>query len=79
MLLAAKELPAIAAKLAEIADPWNKLFSHSKPVSATVLFLHIAPLIIGGGVAFSADLATLRAHHASAAERETLFAIQGAN
>ena len=70
-MLAAKELPAIAAKLAEIADPWNKLFSHSKPVSATVLFLHIAPLIIGGGVAFSADLATLRAHRAGAAERET--------
>ena len=71
MILAAKELPAIAAKLAEIVDPWNKLFSHSKPVSAAVLFLHIAPLIIGGGVAFSADLATLRAHRGGPAERES--------
>ncbi len=70
MILAAKELPAIAAKLAEIADPWNKLVSHSKPVSAAVLFLHIAPLIIGGGVAFAADLATLRAHRAGSAARE---------
>ena len=71
MILAAKELPAIAAKLAEIVDPWNKLFSHSKPLSAAVLFLHIAPLIIGGGVAFSADLATLRAHRSGPAERES--------
>lgn len=70
MILAAKELPAIAAKLAEIADPWNKLVSHSKPVSAAVLFLHIAPLIIGGGVAFAADLATLRAHRAGLVARE---------
>lgn len=71
MMLAAKELPAIAMKLAEIADPWNKLFSHSKSISAGVLFLHIAPLIIGGGVAFAADLATLKAHRAGPAERET--------
>ena len=71
MILAAKELPAIASQLAALAEPWNKLFSHSKPVSAAVLFLHIAPLIIGGGVAFSADLATLRAHRAGPAERES--------
>ena len=70
MILAAKELPAIAGKLAALAEPWNKLVSHSKPVSAAVLFLHIAPLIIGGGVAFAADLATLRAHRAGSAERE---------
>lgn len=71
MILAAKELPAIASQLAALAEPWNKLLSHSKPVSAAVLFLHIAPLIIGGGVAFSADLATLRAHRAGPAERES--------
>ena len=70
MILAAKALPAIAGKLAALAEPWNKLFSHSKPVSAGVLFLHIAPLIIGGSVAFAADLATLRAHRAGQAERE---------
>lgn len=70
MILAAIGLPAIAGKLVELAEPWNKLFSHSKAVSAGVLFLHIAPLIIGGGVAFAADLATLRAHRAGPAERE---------
>lgn len=70
MILAAKDLPAIASQLAALVEPWNKLFSHSKPVSAAVLFLHIAPLIIGGGVAFGADLATLRAHRAPPAERE---------
>ena len=70
MVLAAKSLPAIATKLAEIADPWNKFYSHSKVASATVLFLHLVPLIVGAGVAFTADLATLRAGRAGPAERE---------
>ena len=55
--------------LIQLADPWSKLFSHSKPLSAGVLFLHLVPLIIAAGVAYSADRATIRASRAGAAER----------
>ena len=41
----------------------------AKPVSAGTLFFHLAPLIAGGGVAFAADLGTLRAFRQGAAER----------
>jgi uncharacterized membrane protein len=55
--------------LVRLAEPWNRLFSHSKPVSAAVLFLHLVPLLIAGGTAIVADRATLRAARGSAADR----------
>ncbi len=59
-----QETAAAAGGLTEtlmnLAAPWAKIYSHSKVVSATVTFLHIAPLIFGAGAAFVADRATLR-------------------
>jgi hypothetical protein len=55
--------------LIDTTEPWNKLYSHNKTVSATVLFLHLAPLIFAAGAAFVADRATLRALRASGEER----------
>ena len=69
MILAFAEAGGVAAALAKIADPWAKIFSHSKAVSAGVLFLHLAPLVFAAGAAFTADRATLRAVKAGAADR----------
>lgn len=71
MILArlAAESGGIAGALIKLAEPWAKLFAHSKAVSAGVTYLHLAPLIIAGGAAFAADRATLRATAAGVAER----------
>ena len=69
MILALAETGGVAAALANMADPWAKVFSHYKAVSAGVLFLHLAPLVFAAGAAFTADRATLRAVQAGAAER----------
>lgn len=69
MIAPAAEATGLAAWIADFAAPWAKLFSHSKVVSAGTLFFHLAPLVAGGGVAFAADIATLRAFRSGAAER----------
>ena len=69
MMLAPAKAEGVVAVVAKLADPWAKLFSHSKPVSAGVLFLHLAPLVFAAGAAFTADRATLRAVRAGAADR----------
>jgi uncharacterized membrane protein len=55
--------------LAALAEPWSKLYAHSKAVSATVTFLHLVPLIVAAGTAWTADRATLRAARATSSER----------
>ena len=69
MMLASAEVAGLTGTIVRLAEPWSKLFSHSKPVSAGVLFFHLAPLIFAAGVAFSADRATLRAARGSAEDR----------
>jgi uncharacterized membrane protein len=49
--------------LAHLAAPWAKRYSHSKVVSTIVVFLHIAPLVVGGGIAIALDRSTLRLRH----------------
>ena len=56
-------------RLVQAAAPWAKLYSHSKPVSTAVLFLHLVPLLLAGGTALVADRATIRAARSGAAER----------
>ncbi len=68
-MIVAQEAGGIAGKLAELADPWSKLFAHSKAVSAGVLFLHLVPLVVGAGAAFAADRATLRAARGAVGDR----------
>lgn len=69
MMLAPAKAEGLVATVAALADPWAKIFSHSKPVSAGVLFLHLAPLVFAAGAAFTADRATLRAVRAGATDR----------
>ncbi len=69
MMAAPSEATGITATIIDFAAPWAKIFSHSKVISAGTLFVHLAPLIVGGGVAFAADVATLRAYRSGLAER----------
>lgn len=69
MMAAPSEATGIVATIVDLAAPWAKLFSHSKVISAGTLFVHLAPLVIGAGVAFAADVATLRAFRGGVAER----------
>lgn len=55
--------------LANFVDPWAKLYSHSKIVPTIVAFLHVAPIVVGGGIAIASDRATLRLRHEEAGAR----------
>ncbi|HET7186739.1 MAG TPA: hypothetical protein VFI52_01230 [Gemmatimonadaceae bacterium] len=49
--------------LTDLADPWAKFYSHSKVASTIVGFLHVAPIVVGGGLAIALDRSTLRLRH----------------
>ncbi|MEO8562516.1 MAG: hypothetical protein ABI601_10605 [bacterium] len=69
MLLAQLEAAKSSSALARLAEPWNTLYSDSKVVSATVVFLHLVPLLIAGGAALAADRATIRVTRGTAEDR----------
>ena len=46
--------------LSRLADPWARFYSHSKTAETIVTFLHVAPIVVGGGVAIALDRAALR-------------------
>jgi uncharacterized membrane protein len=56
--------------LANLVAPWAKFYSHSKTAATIVTFLHIAPLVVGGGVAIALDRASLRLRHDEPGARE---------
>ncbi len=49
--------------LTDLAAPWAKLYSHSNVLATIVGFLHVAPIVVGGGLAIALDRATLRLRH----------------
>jgi hypothetical protein len=69
MILAQLERAGASSSLARLAEPWNSLYSDSKVVASAVMFLHLVPLIIAGGAAFTADRATIRASRAAIEDR----------
>jgi uncharacterized membrane protein len=56
--------------LANLVAPWARFYSHSKTTATIVTFLHIAPLVVGGGVAIALDRASLRLRHDEPGARE---------
>jgi hypothetical protein len=55
--------------LAKLVAPWASFYSHSKIAATIVTFLHIAPIVVGGGLAISLDRSTLRVSHDAADAR----------
>jgi len=47
--------------VARLAQPWSDLYSGSVLVEATVVFLHLAALVVAGGLALASDRAIVRA------------------
>ena len=58
--------------LTALFAPWAKVYSHSKPLATIVVFLHIAPVIVGGGLAIALDRSTLRLGEDAAARSRHL-------
>lgn len=56
--------------LAHLVAPWAKYYSDSKVAETIVTFLHIAPLVVGGGLAIALDRASLRLPHDEPGARE---------
>lgn len=56
--------------LAQLVAPWAHLYSHSSAASTSVTFLHVASLVVGGGLAIAVDRATLRQHATDAVARD---------
>src|SRR3954463_1467140 len=56
--------------LAHLVAPWAKYYSDSKTAETIVPFLHIAPLLVGGGLAIALDRASLRLPHDEPGARE---------
>lgn len=63
--------------LANFVEPWSKFYSHSKTANTIVTFLHIAPIVVGGGIAIALDRASLRLRLDDAAARQRHLAELG--
>ena len=50
----------IPQTLIDLAAPWGDFVKHSKITKVTVLFFHIAPIVVGGGIAIGLDRLSLR-------------------
>jgi len=70
-------LASIVETLAHAAEPWKDVYDDSKVLSVIVVFLHLASLLVGGGLALATDRATLRVAGADPVERERHLADLG--
>jgi uncharacterized membrane protein len=55
--------------LGQVLTWWSALYANHAALRTGVEFLHIGGLVVGGGCAIAADLATLRAHPEGATAR----------
>jgi hypothetical protein len=65
----AAAVPALVERVAEMAEPWQRAYSNSTALPVAVVFVHLAALLVGGGLALAADRGTLRLARGEPAER----------
>jgi hypothetical protein len=70
-------LDAVVKGLAHAAAPWKDLYDDSKTTATAVVFVHLAALFVGGGLALASDRATLRVAGGPPTERERHLAELG--
>jgi len=70
-------LASVVASLTHAAAPWKHVYDDSKVLETIVVFVHLAALLVGGGIALATDRATLRALRGDAGERERQLAELG--
>lgn len=63
--------------IAGIAQPWADLYGGSVPVEVTVVFLHLAALMVAGGLAIASDRAIFRASPAGADVKALVVQVVG--
>ncbi len=59
----------IPKALIDLTAPWGDFMKHSKLAKTIVIFLHIAPIVVGGGIAIGLDRLTLRLSKGEDADR----------
>lgn len=67
-------LGSVTDTLMRIAAPWRALYDDHWAVSIAVLYLHLASLLVGGGLALTTDRATVRAAGGAPADRDVQLA-----
>lgn len=60
---------SIVTTISELAQPWADWYNHNKVAQGGVIWLHIAGIMVGGGLAISSDRAALRAVKGTVDER----------
>lgn len=66
-------MSTVIASLAQFFAPWKATFSDSKIAEIAVTSVHLLAVLIGGGLAVSADRATLRALRGDPLERNRII------
>lgn len=59
----------IPQTLIDLTAPWGDFMKHSKITKVIVLFFHIAPIVVGGGIAISLDRLSLRLANGGSEDR----------
>ena len=60
----------IPQALIDLTAPWGDFMKHSKITKTIVIFLHLAPIVVGGGVAIGLDRLSLRLSKGDAPDRD---------